>query len=299
MAFGVLAVGVCAWQALRRLGHKRLLENTPTSLVRSAAQGYVELQGHAALIEGDAIHAPLSAEQCVWYRYSVERKERTTNHRGQSQMRWRTVERGVSEHLFALVDATGSCVIDPDGASVTPSVKNRWYGHSPQPPRISQVPVWSHIAGLAGLGRSYRYLEERITPGSPLYALGLFHSHAGASPGSDPAEVAALLREWKRDQEDLKRRFDADRDGHIDASEWEQARRAAIAELGSMPRGNLPPAVDTLVDTRDGSRPFLLSAATEDHLVRRANWQAALFAMLALFGSGVLLWSAALRLTMP
>ena len=290
-------VAFSAWRALRQLSHKRLMENTPTSLIRSAAQGYVELQGHAALLAGDPIVATLSGEQCVWFRYSVERKERSTNHRGHTQTRWRTVEHGVSEHLFALVDPTGTCVIDPDGAQVTAAVRNLWYGHSPQPPRVTAVPGWSQWLGFASLGRTYRYTEERIAIGSPLYALGLFRSHAGALPGPDPSAVSALLREWKRDQSALKQRFDTDRNGHIDSHEWDAARQAASAELRDTSKGNLPPAVDTLADPRDPQRPFLLSAATEKALTGRAQWRILSFGSIAFAGAALLVWSITIRLT--
>jgi hypothetical protein len=298
-ALTLLAVGVCAWQSLRHLGHQRLIENTPRSLIRSAAQGYVELQGHATLLEGEPIFATLSGAQCVWFCYRVERKERTPNHRGQAQTRWRTVDRGVSEHLFALVDPTGSCVIDPDGAHVTASLRNCWYGHTPQPPRIPAVTGWTRWLGLAALARSYRYTEERIAIGAPLYALGMFRSHTGVMPGPDATEVAALLREWKRDQIALKRRFDANQDSVIDDLEWATARRAAADELANAaPCSALPPAVDTLVDTHDAQRPFLISAATEETLARRAQWQGLLFGSLAFAGGALLVWGIAVRLSL-
>jgi len=44
---------------------KRMMENTPTSRIRSAAQGFVELEGTGLLLEGPPIIAPLSGMTCV------------------------------------------------------------------------------------------------------------------------------------------------------------------------------------------------------------------------------------------
>ncbi|HET7395548.1 MAG TPA: hypothetical protein VFK12_03845, partial [Gammaproteobacteria bacterium] len=52
---------------LRRL---RFVEETPQSLIRSAAQGYVELQGACRLMPGAPIIAPLTRQPCVWWSYS-------------------------------------------------------------------------------------------------------------------------------------------------------------------------------------------------------------------------------------
>lgn len=282
-------VGLLTWQALRFLHRKRVMENMPTSLLRSAAQGYVKLEGMARLLEGDPILAGLTGQHCVWYRYKVEQRERQAGSRGHGESRWRTVDAATSEHLFALTDDTGTCVVDPDGATVTPSERNCWYGNSRLPPRISGDAGWRAWVGYLGLGGSYRYTEERIRVGAPLVALGEFRSHAGmASTAVSSVDLAALLREWKADSRTLKARFDRDRNGEIDAEEWEAARRAAQAELArDTPRADLPPAVDTLIDTGDARYPFLLAADTEARLRQRAQGYMAVCGALA--GVGALL----------
>ena len=44
------------------LHRKRIIEDTPTSKIRSAAQGYVELIGYGQLMEGQPIVAPLTEQ---------------------------------------------------------------------------------------------------------------------------------------------------------------------------------------------------------------------------------------------
>ena len=54
------------------LARARLMEDTPLSLIRSAAQGYVELQGTARTLPGPPIVAPLSGGRCCWWRYRID-----------------------------------------------------------------------------------------------------------------------------------------------------------------------------------------------------------------------------------
>ena len=55
LAFGIgialLLGGAALWGAFNFLKRKRIIEDTPTALVRSAPQGYVELQGQAELLQ--------------------------------------------------------------------------------------------------------------------------------------------------------------------------------------------------------------------------------------------------------
>mgnify|MGYP001224419343 CR=1 FL=1 len=229
-----LVVAVCAivalgesWGAYTTLIRKRVLQDTPTALIRSASQGYIELQGYAELTDGEPIYSPLSLQPCIWYRYKVEKKKRAGG-ANQNSSAWVTVDNGVSDSLFYLVDPTGRCVVDPEGASVTPSVKDIWYGRERIPGRVRQHSNWLRYTGLAQVGQQYRYSEQRIVAGDPLYALGDFTTHGGVDPSIDrPGEIAALLRIWKKDREQLLQRFDENKDGEIDLKEWEQARQAA------------------------------------------------------------------------
>ncbi len=281
-------------EAARQFRYQRLMANTATSKIRSAAQGYVEMQGYAALLPGDPIYATLSGLPCVWFRYQVECRENSFS-RGRSDRNWHTIDKGISEHLFALRDGTGSCVVDPEGAHVTPSAHDHWYGDSPLPGGINRPANWVRWLGLAGFGRQYRYSEERIAIGAPLVALGQFRSMAGANSDAVNQDVAALLHEWKQDQVSLKNRFDANRDGVIDEIEWAAARRAAEQEVAATDK--LPPAVDTLIDSRDHQRPFLLSAGTEDALETRARLFACALGLVIFVGSVCLLSCLVLRLS--
>ncbi len=270
----VLVIGVAAaalYGVFRFIHRARIIEDTPTSKVRSAHQGYVELIGRGELMAGTPIIAPLTGSHCTWYRFKVEKRERTTDSRGHSRTRWRTVRSGVSDELFLLRDDTGTCIIDPDGAEVTPSKKDAWYGNSGDwgggMPRKT-----SGFAGLAG--GSYRYTEERMQAGDSLYAIGLFRTVGGSSEAPNTArDIRELLRSWKQDQQTLVERFDHNGDGMVDASEWDSARREARREVKQMQKEHsVQPVHNLLGHPSDGRRPYILSVLPQDQIARRYRW---------------------------
>ena len=273
------------------LQRKRVIQGTATSRIRSAAQGYVELEGHGELLEGDPIQAPLSDTTCTWYRFKVEHKQ-SSHQRGRRQTRWQTVDHGTSDELFLLIDDTGRCVVDPDGAKVTPAAREVWYGNTSKPRRgPHHTPRWS-------LGKNYRYTEERMHPADPLYVLGLFTTAGGA--GSAPpaeAELRDLIRSWKADGDTLRERFDTDGDGQVDLQEWQRVRTAAAQEVMSR-RGDRsgPPAVDVVGETGDPRRPFVLAAIPQQTIIRRLQWSSAALLSFAVAAGSAVSWAITIRI---
>ena len=258
------------YAAFRFLRRARLIADTPTSKIRSAAQGYLELEGYGELMPGEPIIAPLTGNPCTWYRYKVERREVHYSN-GKRRESWRTVNSGVSDNLFLLVDDTGQCVIDPEGAEVTCRGKDHWYGHTQRP--TSGPGSASPLRMASG---NYRYTEERMHPGESLYAIGLFKTTGGAEDlGSTREEVQALLRDWKQDRAALVRRFDTNGDGTVDMSEWEGARKAARSEVLDARSEQLARAgTNLMIRPADKRRPYLLSVVPQDRLASRFRWLA-------------------------
>ncbi|HEY0973838.1 MAG TPA: GIDE domain-containing protein [Solimonas sp.] len=258
---GSVAAFAGAFLSLRKA---RLIEDTPTSRIRSAAQGYVELEGFAQLLPGPEVISPLSGARCVWWKYSIERRE-TVYRNGKRTTEWRTIESGTSEHLFLLADATGDCVVDPGGATVYPSLTRTWQGRTRRPQRAPEKPGWLQFG-------DYRYRERLLRVGDPVHAMGWFRSDGVAHSYDESSELRDLLREWKADHASLLQRFDADGNGEIDLQEWEAARRAALEQIRQQHvERSLTPDVHVLSRPRD-RRPFLLSSLPQEKLVRRYRW---------------------------
>lgn len=175
-AFLAAATVACLLLFRLNLRRVRIMRDTPTSLIRSAAQGYVELDGIGDCIADRPVASPLTRSRCTWYDYRVERRERVVQG-GKRRTRWRTLRSGSSRDPFLLVDETGRCEVQPDGAIVAPSVRRVWYGSTEQPqgpgPKGSQA---------LGFGR-FRYTERLMLPGDRLYALGWFVTDGDAGRG--------------------------------------------------------------------------------------------------------------------
>jgi len=220
------AASLVAWIATyRRL---RLVNDTPTSTIAAAAQGYVELSGRCAAGEGVPTLARYSQLPCAWHRYQMEEVHGDHDH---------TVESGQSDSSFLIVDATGTCVIDPEGAEITTARKDSW------------------VRG------DYRYTEWILCLNEQVHVLGEFNTRFyQPSTAETSADLSALLAEWKRDRPGLLKRFDANNDGEIDLAEWEAVRQAARAEVeknaGEM---QAAPPMNGVRAPRDG-RPYLISA---------------------------------------
>lgn len=273
----------------RWLVRARLIEDVPTSRIRSAAQGYIELEGVGELMQGEPILSPLTQTPCTWYRCKVEERTGSGNKR-----RWHTVRHEVSDGLFLLRDATGLCVIDPEGAEVIPGEKLVWYGDATLPLRAPRhTGRWSWLLASGG---DYRYTEERLLPGTPLYALGWFRTVGGANEVFDtPTEVRELLASWKRDPATLNA-FDRNADGQIDMNEWEEARAVAAREVRLRQRKRaLQPGINTL-SKPEGGKTFLLSARSQAQMSSRFRWLA--FGALVTFlgAGGAAAWAIAVRL---
>lgn len=266
--FTILASALAALALLffgfRRLGRARLLEDLPTSRIRSAAQGYVEITGHARWLPGPDILAPLSSERCCWWDYKIEKK-RERNLGNQRRSEWVVIDSGVSDDLFLLDDGTGQCVVDPVGAKVIPDVSRRWRGFHPKPMAYKK-------SSWLSSGGNYRYSERLISYGSLLYAIGQFQTQIASRQDDENFDVAELLSKWKADKRDLLRRFDANEDGEIDLDEWEVARKAAIRQVrAEQVERSVQPDLNILNRPRH-SRPFILSTQDEHRLTRGLRW---------------------------
>ena len=238
---GVLSVmaliSFFAWlSALHRL---RMVRDTPTSKVASAAQGYVELVGRGRPY-GEPLISKLRALPCLWYRYEVEEKHSTKD--GDS---WRTIDSGESSDSFLLRDDSGDCVVDPEHAEIITKHRDQW------------------IEG------DYRYTEWKFIHNDSIYVIGDFRTRSLSAEFDTRAELNALLAEWKKDMPALHERFDLNNDGELDMQEWMLARQAARREVTEKRReAHAQPDIHLIGRPRDG-KLFLISNLTPDKLSRR------------------------------
>ena len=241
---GLALVVVCSlllWRANFR--RARAVEDTPTSRIATAHQGYVELTGAARLGEEALLIAPLTRRQCVWYRYCVEKKG--------SRNRWVTEQSGCSDNPFLVDDGSGVAVVDARVAEMLIDDGRQW------------------IEGRR------RYTEWIIGEGDRVYAIGDFASEGGGNSSLDRnADVSALLAQWKQRKAVLHERFDLDTDGRIDEREWGLARLAARREVERRHREILSQPVTHVLRKPADGRPFLVATLDPVQVGRRHRlWQ--------------------------
>ena len=274
---GMSAAG--GWWFISCQRQARFLLDTPTSKIRSAAQGYVELYGMMSTPESQ-LTAPLSGQPCVWWSYCIEEYERSSNNQ---QHNWRTLERKTSASMLELDDSTGRCLIDPAGAKVVPVHKQVWHG-SQRHPRTGESRHWFTSALLGQ--RRYRYTEERLHAGEPLYAIGHFHTGGGGHEIGDAKAIqAALVREWKQDFPTLLKHFDRNGDGEFSEAECADVREAArqqavqqVLQLATAPARHF-------MRKPDENLPVILSSHGEDELARKLRWKSIGGAILCIGGA--------------
>ncbi len=265
------------------LHRSRLMENMPTSRLRSAAQGYVELEGDGRLMDGPPIIAPLTKARCIWWSFRVEEKRQTGKNTS-----WVTINSGRSDDCFELDDGTGKCVVNPDGANVIPRHTQTWYGSSPSPDLSPAVGRGWFRAAFS----RYRYTEQRIHDRDPVYALGAFRTQAGGPDSFDEKlDLKDLLDKWKHDKP-MMALFDVNKDGKVDQKEWDAARRMAMKKVRDehVQRAVETPDLHLLAKPRDG-RPYILSGIPQAMLIRR--WRlSSLACLVAASGAGYVLVTA-------
>ncbi|MDD2655646.1 MAG: GIDE domain-containing protein [Candidatus ainarchaeum sp.] len=162
----------------RRLLIQRI-KNTPTSKVRSAAAGLVELFGKAVCKDG--MDSPVSQRRCAFWRIHGEYYQ-PGKHGG-----WRTILRKDSSTPFYLEDETGKMLIDPKGAEVDIPQDFQSTGHLSEkgffgllPQRQLHPNVLALMERDQEIGNKFRsrssynlrITEYFIAEGDPLYVFG-------------------------------------------------------------------------------------------------------------------------------
>lgn len=281
LAFSLMALVGGAWWCIWRLSQAHHLRDTPTSKIRSAAQGFVELCG-VLHEQGMPQQAPLTRQACLWWRYRIEEYRRAGKN-----SRWQVVESATSDAWLLLDDGSGQCLIDPLGAEVRPATRQVWEGSLRHP--LGEAP--SGFRALLSFGKRYRYTEERLHAGQPLYAIGWLQTQGGGrQANNEQRRQAELIRQWKADYPDLLRRFDRNRDGQLDAQEWQRVQLAARLEAQEEQQRAVQAPLQQVLSKPAEGLPYILSCAGEDELLRKFYWQALGGALLCLAGAAASHW---------
>ena len=101
IAFIIFGIVLLIW-GLISFRVKRLIENIPTSKMRSIAMGLVEIYGEVVPSKDNILKSPFTNKDCVYYKYSIQELRSS----GKNTY-WATVDQGEEHRVFYLKDETG------------------------------------------------------------------------------------------------------------------------------------------------------------------------------------------------
>jgi len=196
---GFFATGVFLfWEGIKLLKQKRLIENIPTSKIRSLAMGLVEIYGEVVPAYKEILKSPFSNKDCVYYSYTIEeyRSSGKSSH-------WVTVSSGHEEQPFYLKDDTGGVLIDSKGANVNVS---RDFEFKPGFGRKTPDAIINFLNakgmsrktlfGFVSFGpdeKNMRYREHFIAPKDKLYIMGTAADNPFVEDGTAKNSVEDIM----------------------------------------------------------------------------------------------------------
>ena len=143
---------------------RRLIQNTPTSRIRSMPMGLVEVAG--SVEPRSSVIAPFSGRPCVFWEVDISTRTRRNG--------WTVVHRNVSGHPFYLRDETGVAMVYPQGATcrLDAGLEEECLGLT-LPDCYSQYLSEQHLAmSTLWRGGMMRFRERMLEPGQAVYVLG-------------------------------------------------------------------------------------------------------------------------------
>jgi hypothetical protein len=276
IAYLAIFSGVGIWlffDGFKKWRRKRLIENIPTSKIRSMAMGLVELQGKATewiyKLKG-----PLSGRDCVFYKYLIERYER----RGKSSSWVKVADGGSVDNLFHLDDGTGKVLINPRRAEINLdqpdfSFESGLFGGD-IPSNLVNFLDQNNIRYQTWFGKQrMRFREWYICANDQVYVLGSVAKNE--SFVSDfKMKLNERLREIKAKPEEMMK-LDNDGDGTVSIDEWQQAVAKMKEEMLEEQLKHPEQAQETnfVIDKGQEETIFIISEKSEKDLLERLNWQ--------------------------
>jgi len=165
------------------LARKRLLLSTPTSKIRSASIGLVEVTGAAT--GPFVIPAPITGNPCYLYKVTIWKQREESKNRD-----WQQVAEENMHVPFFLDDTTGKLLVDPSGAELDlqrdfcQKFDQTWFSRVPD-----RAATFLARHGITPGGDHFRIEEWTISPRSTLFIVGTLaeNQRAGLLPVAAPS----------------------------------------------------------------------------------------------------------------
>jgi hypothetical protein len=267
---GVIAGFVLFWRGFGILRRKRFIEDVPTSTIRGAALGPVEIGGTAT---GEAtLVSPLSQLDCYYYQLTAS-----------------TTKKVAEESLcvpFYLDDETGRLLVDPKGAEldITPAYSQQ-FGETRQRSTYGITAPYV-IATEANTGDAVRHflarhglkddepliVEERcVKPGDRLFVLGTLCENSRDESENRTAYISASAAGLQRE---------VALSSSLHESETRYGHSRPIPKFYDKPTGaDAEPVPKTPVVLMKGTTnpTFLISSFSQRQILEELRWKTPLY----------------------
>ena len=262
-------------RGFRLMMRKQLIGNTPTSTVRAAAIGPVEIHGKAT--GPYSLISPLSQVDCYYYEATAWQQVEDRN-----QKHWKKVAYEAMCVPFFIADETGSLMVDARGAELS------------LPPEFeAEIDTYAtsesfrHFFARHGISSTatVKVKECVVKPEQALYVLGTLGENRGLGLSSEVRYADPQTRMLSSEAADLQRRI------ALDMMQVE------------IPGAGLPPLVPkqdfdlnppVLLQKADQGLPFVIAAQSEQDLLETLSQTSALCLWggpaLILAGLAILIW---------
>ena len=278
--FCILGIAGFFW-GFTRLRRKRLIENIPTSTIRGAAMGLVELTGKAR--SDYPLKSPFEQVSCVLYKYKIEKHVSTGKN-----SRWITIAKGNSQNApFYLEDDTGKVMILPRGAElfipVSYHFKTGWGSSIPGAIESFMLNHAIRYKTLFG-NHTLRFREWRIKLGEPTYVLGTAKQTKNIYE-EKRRSLQKRLDEIKNNPKKMAE-IDLNRDGKISDEEWQIAVDKAEQEIieGQLQQSSTKNEEGVVITQGETEKMFMISNHSQKDLVNKLFWQS----LLGIYGGALL-----------
>lgn len=246
---------------------KHLINDLPTSKLRSVSAGLVEVKGK---ITGKQVFiSPISGAECVFFRYRKYKKVRTRN-----KEYWSVSEigEGIPSKCY-IDDGTGIIALNLKNAEI--KVKS--------PENYTSTYKEMEAGFVPSFFSNVKYEEEIIQTGESVYVIGT------AVPERRSIQFGEFLSEAKKNQINVAR-FDIDGNGILDQQEWE----LAVPELRNDFRKKVldnGQSYGLILDKDKDSNLLIVATEREEKILSKIKWRVPVYLVLGILSFVFLIFS--------
>ncbi|KMQ51923.1 hypothetical protein CHISP_1178 [Chitinispirillum alkaliphilum] len=248
-AIALIASGFLLARSLYFVKCKRMIQNTPTSKIRSASIGLVELTGKAECKFN--LKTPFTLVPCLYYQCRVYRRNYSQN----DGPRWKLTRSYSSGKLpFYLTDDTGRILVQPSKAMFCRS-------------QLKREIVNGNGSAFSAVDRDTKVETDFIPEGGSVYLLGF--RYRKWQKKSVQERVRERLHALEYNKSELVR-YDTNGNNRLDHDELLRAAAQIETEIRA-PSRTLTPGRDIMIgNSPHGKTPLIVSGSEKD-LIKRLS----------------------------